>query len=34
MVNGSVIASGAPDFVRQSPEVQVAYLGEQDLEHI
>jgi branched-chain amino acid transport system ATP-binding protein len=34
MVNGSVIASGAPDFVRQSPEVQVAYLGEQDLEQI
>jgi branched-chain amino acid transport system ATP-binding protein len=34
MVNGSVIASGTPDFVRQSPEVQVAYLGEQDLEHI
>jgi len=34
MVNGSVIASGAPDFVRQSPEVQVAYLGEQNLEHI
>jgi len=34
MVNGSVIASGAPDFVRQSPEVQVAYLGEQDLEHM
>ena len=30
MVNGSVIASGTPDFVRQSPEVQVAYLGEQD----
>jgi branched-chain amino acid transport system ATP-binding protein len=34
MVNGSVIASGTPDFVRESPEVRVAYLGEQDLEHI
>jgi branched-chain amino acid transport system ATP-binding protein len=33
MVNGSVIASGTPDFVRQSPEVQVAYLGEQDVHH-
>ena len=27
MVNGSVIASGAPDFVRSSAEVQTAYLG-------
>ncbi len=27
MVNGSVIASGTPDFVRNSPEVQTAYLG-------
>jgi branched-chain amino acid transport system ATP-binding protein len=27
MVNGAVIASGTPDFVRNSPEVQVAYLG-------
>ncbi len=29
MVNGSVIASGTPDFVRNSDEVRVAYLGEQ-----
>jgi branched-chain amino acid transport system ATP-binding protein len=28
MVNGGVIASGTPDFVRNSPEVQAAYLGE------
>jgi branched-chain amino acid transport system ATP-binding protein len=28
MVNGAVIASGAPDVVRSSPEVQTAYLGE------
>ncbi len=27
MVNGQVIASGAPDAVRSSPEVQAAYLG-------
>ena len=28
MVNGAVIASGNPDFIRNSPEVQPAYLGE------
>ena len=28
MVNGTVFASGTPDFVRNSPEVRVAYLGE------
>ena len=28
MVNGGVIASGTPDFVRNSAEVQAAYLGE------
>jgi branched-chain amino acid transport system ATP-binding protein len=28
MVNGAVIASGTPDAVRTSPEVQRAYLGE------
>jgi branched-chain amino acid transport system ATP-binding protein len=28
MVNGAVIASGSPDAVRASPEVQRAYLGE------
>ncbi len=28
MVNGSVIASGNPDFIRNSPEVRQAYLGE------
>ncbi len=28
MVNGAVIASGAPNAVRQSAEVQAAYLGE------
>jgi branched-chain amino acid transport system ATP-binding protein len=27
MVNGAVIASGTPDFVRNSSEVQIAYLG-------
>ena len=29
MVNGGVIASGSPELVRNSPEVRVAYLGEQ-----
>lgn len=29
MVNGTVIASGTPDFVRNSAEVQSAYLGEE-----
>ena len=28
MVNGSVIATGTPDFVRNSAEVRVAYLGD------
>lgn len=28
MVNGAVIASGTPDFVRNSAEVRVAYLGD------
>ncbi|MDD5333923.1 MAG: ABC transporter ATP-binding protein [Rhodoferax sp.] len=28
MVNGAVIASGSPAFVRNSPEVRLAYLGE------
>ncbi|MCB1803631.1 MAG: ABC transporter ATP-binding protein [Candidatus Competibacteraceae bacterium] len=28
MVNGSVIASGDPDFIRNSPDVKQAYLGE------
>jgi branched-chain amino acid transport system ATP-binding protein len=28
MVNGSKIASGDPDFIRNSPEVRTAYLGE------
>ena len=28
MVNGAVIACGSPDFVRNSPEVRFAYLGE------
>ena len=27
MVNGAVIASGSPDFVRNSRDVQAAYLG-------
>ena len=28
MVNGAVIATGTPDFVRNSPDVRVAYLGD------
>jgi branched-chain amino acid transport system ATP-binding protein len=28
MVNGAVLASGAPDAVRSNPDVQTAYLGE------
>ena len=28
MVNGAVIATGTPDFVRNSPEVRLAYLGD------
>ena len=28
MVNGGVIASGTPDFVRNSTEVRLAYLGD------
>jgi branched-chain amino acid transport system ATP-binding protein len=33
MVNGGVIASGNPDFVRNSAEVQTAYLGEPASQH-
>jgi branched-chain amino acid transport system ATP-binding protein len=33
MVNGSVIASGSPSFVRNSAEVQTAYLGETEQGH-
>ena len=33
MVNGTVIASGSPAFVRSSPEVRSAYLGESSDEH-
>jgi branched-chain amino acid transport system ATP-binding protein len=29
MVNGAVLASGAPDAIRANPEVQQAYLGEE-----
>ena len=29
MVNGAVIASGTPDFVRNSNEVRLAYLGDE-----
>jgi branched-chain amino acid transport system ATP-binding protein len=29
MVNGAVIASGAPDEIRSNEEVKRAYLGEQ-----
>ena len=30
MVNGAVIASGTPDFVRHSSEVRLAYLGDEE----
>ena len=30
MVNGAVIASGTPDFIRNNPDVQTAYLGAHD----
>ncbi len=30
MVNGTVLASGAPEAIRASPEVQAAYLSEED----